>query len=216
MSSSFGLSSGCAMLDYSFQLLWKQLANYFHQWIWSQLKQYWKKMEVCSSRKSYLGSYQWYALALTSEFVLINYLFTRIRISKLYPPELFTLLKRRELSVHATFYHGMHCMTCLSVVTISACQVVRFMGFTLPLTLDYMLFSCAAWGCNIFPYKFYPGLASTPSPPRECCRFSLVSYWYLSYSPAPMHYHFVASYSATQASVLKTLIPSVKLFIPLS
>ena len=104
-------------------------------------------MEVCSSQKSDLGSYQWYALALISVFFLIHYLFTRIRISKLYHPEVFTLLKRREISAHANFYHGMRFMTCLSVVTISACQVVRSMGFAVPLTLDYILFSSAAWGC---------------------------------------------------------------------
>ena len=105
------------------------------------------KMEVCSSQKSDLGSYQWHALALISVFVLIDYLFTRIRLSKLYHPGVFTLLKRREFSAHLKFYHGMHCMTCLSVVAISACQVVRSMGFAVPLTLDYILFSSAAWGC---------------------------------------------------------------------
>ena len=106
-----------------------------------------EKMEVCSSKKSDLGSYKWHALSLISVFVLIDYLFSRIRLSKLYHPAVFTLLKRREFRAHLKFYHDMHRMTCLSVVTISACQVVRSMGFAVPLTLDYILFSSAAWDC---------------------------------------------------------------------
>ena len=106
-----------------------------------------KTTEICSSKQLDLGSIQWCALSLMSIIILIAYVYTSVRIRKKHHPGVLKLLRRRNFSAHVQFYSVIHCMTCLSAVTISACQVVRSMGFAVPLTLDYILFSSAAWGC---------------------------------------------------------------------
>ena len=102
---------------------------------------------VCSSTKSNLGSYQWYTLASISILVLVfdlsQYVFTR----KLNHPGIMKLIKSRNFVAHFQFYFWVQITTCLSVVGISTCQILRSMHIAVPLTLDHMFFVIVAWGC---------------------------------------------------------------------
>ena len=104
-----------------------------------------EEMVTCSLETSYFGSYLWYALAVLSIFIIIcdfyNFLYTR----KLYHPAVAKLLRRRD-SEYTVFFYWMQAGMCLSIVGISACQILRNMGFTVPPIVDHSLFTTGSIG----------------------------------------------------------------------
>ena len=102
---------------------------------------------TCSSESSDVGNYQWYTLALASILMLIFDLYTYLRVRKLHHPAVFKMLRRRDIFQHVLFYHMMQYATCVSVMAISICEIVRSMNFAVPVTLENILFISASYGC---------------------------------------------------------------------
>ena len=111
-------------------------------------------MVICSSEASHLGSYRWYALASLSIFILIydfyNYQLTR----RLYHPTVKKLLHHRHSVTYILFFYWTQIGTCLSVVGISTCQILRCMGFTVHSIIGHIFFIAVSigsmWGVVYF------------------------------------------------------------------
>ena len=102
---------------------------------------------ICSSKSSDVGNYQWYTLALASILMLIFDLYTYLCVRKLHHPAVFKMLRRRDIFQHVLFYHMMQYATCVSVMGISICEIVRSMNVVVPVTLENILFISASYGC---------------------------------------------------------------------
>ena len=113
-----------------------------------------EEMVICSLQNPELGSYYWYILASISTVILIYDFYCNIVANKWHHPALIKLLKRRDYIVHVQFFYWTQFATCLSILGIFVCQMLRSTGFSLPLNLDNILFvfiSCGSmWGVIYF------------------------------------------------------------------
>ena len=113
-----------------------------------------EEMVVCFLQNPELGSYHWYTLASICTVILIYDFFCNIFANKGQHPALTKLLKRRDYIVHVQFFYWTQFATCLSIVGIFVCQKLRSTGFSVPLTIDNILFvfiSCGSmWGVIYF------------------------------------------------------------------
>ena len=101
---------------------------------------------ICSSVKSSLGSFRWYTLALMSILILIYDFAHYICMRRLIHRKIIELLRSRDCSAQVQFYHTTQFGTCVSMLGISTCQILRSTGFSVPLTLDHLLFFFVSWG----------------------------------------------------------------------
>ena len=62
-------------------------------------------------------------------------------------PALFRLLKKHDFVISVQFYRCIQSATCLSLIAICVCQVLRINGFTVPLAFDFILFLAVSRGC---------------------------------------------------------------------
>ena len=117
-----------------------------------------REIVICSSQKLDFGSYQWYILSSLSVFILIydsyNYLF----MHKVSHPAMLKIIQGRDFYSHVQFYNGVQFTKFMSVVGITACQLLRSLGFSVPLTLDYMFFVLISFGCMWGVVFFLPVL----------------------------------------------------------
>ena len=113
-----------------------------------------EEMVICSLQNPELGSYYWYILASICTVILIYDFYCNIVANKWHHPALIKLLKRRDYIVHVQFFYWTQFATCLSILGIFVCQMLRSTGFSLPLNLDNILFvfiSCGSmWGVIYF------------------------------------------------------------------
>ena len=104
------------------------------------------EMVVCSSEKSALGSFRWYTLASIAIVILIYDFSHYLCMRKLIPREIVKLLGGRDFSAHVYFYYTTQLGTCVSILGISTCQILRSAGLVVPQTLDHIFFFIASWG----------------------------------------------------------------------
>ena len=102
---------------------------------------------ICSSQASNFGVYQQYTLVSLSILILIYDSYNYISFRQLYHPELHKLFQRRDCLAQVHYFHWMQLVTCFSVVGISMCQIMRSVGFDVPLTLDDTLFVLVSYAC---------------------------------------------------------------------
>ena len=102
---------------------------------------------LCSSQLSVFGRYQYYTLASISILILIFDFCEYIFMRKLFHPAVYKSISDRDFVAHVDFYRWMQVITCSSMVGITLCQILRSMGYAIPLTPDHICFAFIAWGC---------------------------------------------------------------------
>ena len=113
-----------------------------------------EEITICLSEPSRAGVFQRYILISVSELILIYDLYDHIVFRHLFNPDLRKWLQPRHYIARVIFFHHVQSATCLSVAGMCVCQILRFEGFEVPLTLDHIFFvvvSCGStWGLLYF------------------------------------------------------------------
>ena len=105
-----------------------------------------EEITVCS-HISGIGRYQWYSLVAIAILILMFDLYELFSIRRLLHPTVHRLISSRDVIGHTYFYYVMQVTTCLSMVGISLCQILRTEDFAVPLTIDHTLFFYTSFGC---------------------------------------------------------------------
>ena len=105
-----------------------------------------EKMLICSSPNPDSGNFQWYILTFVSTLTLI-YDGYSLLMHKWHHPAVIKLIKRRAYIAHIQFYYWTHFATCISIVGTFVCQMLRYTGFSVPLTIDNIFYNLISCGC---------------------------------------------------------------------
>ena len=122
---------------------WPVLANNFSDHNGNNTEE----MIICSSQPSNVGVYLRYILVSLSVLILMYDIYDHIFFRKLFNPGLYKWLQGRDYIARVMFFHYVQSVTCLSVVGMCVCQILRSEGFDVPLTVDHIFFVVVASGC---------------------------------------------------------------------
>ena len=147
-----------------------------------------EEVVVCSSQNPNLGSYQWYTLTSVCILILIYDFYSKIIARKWYHPALIKLINRRDYIAHVKFFYWTQFATCLSIVGIFVCQMLRSTGFSVPLTLDNIFFvfiSCGSMWSVVYFLQVLPWIGiyaiAVQRMVQDFVRFALIFLIFLSF-----------------------------------
>ena len=102
---------------------------------------------ICTSQDIEERIELWYTLSILSAIILIHDLVEYVRFRRRYFPRMYAKLRQRNIVTHADFFNATQILTCLSMLGITCCQMLRKQHTDIPITIDHFFFGWVSYGC---------------------------------------------------------------------